>query len=183
MGKRSLAKQQEKIQILKDNWPNLLKLLHEHRYRPATPNMMRSYLRYMVKYTPHKKSDTEKKEELTKAEECLASGNELRKLYKYSYLRTRGLNKKQKALKKPASHSVVNFYESREWRALRYQVLKKYAAKCMCCGRLAPDVQLHVDHIKPRSLHPSLELDMDNLQILCKDCNLGKSNTDCKDWR
>ena len=47
----------------------------------------------------------------------------------------------------------------------------------------SPNVELHVDHIKPRSKHPELELDINNLQILCKDCNLGKSNTDSIDYR
>ena len=36
--------------------------------------------------------------------------------------------------------------------------------------------KMHVDHIKPRSKYPRLELDFDNLQVLCEDCNLGKSN-------
>jgi 5-methylcytosine-specific restriction endonuclease McrA len=28
-----------------------------------------------------------------------------------------------------------------------------------------------------------LELTLSNLQVLCEDCNLGKSNTDATDWR
>ena len=42
---------------------------------------------------------------------------------------------------------------------------------------------MHVDHIKPRSKFPDLELEFDNLQILCKACNLGKSNKDQTDFR
>jgi len=42
---------------------------------------------------------------------------------------------------------------------------------------------MHVDHIRPRSKSPSLELDPDNLQVLCKACNLGKSNLDDTDFR
>ena len=45
------------------------------------------------------------------------------------------------------------------------------------------DVRIVVDHIKPRSRFPGLELDPDNLQILCSDCNMGKSNDDCTDFR
>lgn len=73
------------------------------------------------------------------------------------------------------------FYESREWRELRYQIIKKYGRKCQAC--YAVNVRIHVDHIKPISLFPELKLDQDNLQILCADCNLGKSNKDCTDWR
>jgi hypothetical protein len=73
-----------------------------------------------------------------------------------------------------------NFYRSREWLELRYQTLARYGAKCQLCGS---DYKIHVDHIKPRSKFPHLSLDPDNLQILCEDCNLGKSNHSCEDWR
>jgi len=43
--------------------------------------------------------------------------------------------------------------------------------------------QIHVDHIKPRSKFPELELVFDNLQVLCDDCNIGKSNVDSTDFR
>ena len=76
------------------------------------------------------------------------------------------------------------FYDSREWRAVRYQALKKHGGRCQCCGASAAEgATLHVDHIKPRSLWPSLELALHNLQVLCRDCNLGKSNVDSTDWR
>ena len=42
---------------------------------------------------------------------------------------------------------------------------------------------LEVDHIKPRSTHPELALDFDNLQVLCHDCNQGKGNRDDFAWR
>lgn len=78
---------------------------------------------------------------------------------------------------KPKKQDSTSFYESREWRELRYRVLTKYGWKCMGCGRTRKDgVILHVDHIKPRSKYPELELDENNLQVLCADCNIGKSN-------
>ena len=84
---------------------------------------------------------------------------------------------------KRKKRSNETFYESREWRELRYEALKLHGRQCLCCGQKAPNVELHVDHIRPRSKFPSLELDINNLQILCKDCNLGKSNKDCIDYR
>lgn len=42
---------------------------------------------------------------------------------------------------------------------------------------------MHVDHIKPRSKYPALELVLSNLQVLCEDCNLGKLAHDETDWR
>jgi len=77
----------------------------------------------------------------------------------------------------------VEFYQTREWMAARYQVFKQHGALCACCGATRKTgAVLQVDHIKPRSLYPDLELDVTNLQILCRECNLGKGATE-KDWR
>jgi len=43
--------------------------------------------------------------------------------------------------------------------------------------------EMHVDHIKPVSLYPELKYDPDNLQVLCRDCNLEKSNKHETDYR
>jgi 5-methylcytosine-specific restriction endonuclease McrA len=75
----------------------------------------------------------------------------------------------------------TDFYRTREWAELRYKILVKYGRVCQCCG--ADKVVLHVDHIKPRSKYPQLELDINNLQVLCETCNVGKSNKDVTDWR
>jgi 5-methylcytosine-specific restriction endonuclease McrA len=76
------------------------------------------------------------------------------------------------------------FYESREWLELRYRVLRSSDGRCQLCGRNKHDnIRLHVDHIKPRSKYPRLQLREDNLQVLCNECNIGKSNTDETDWR
>jgi len=75
-------------------------------------------------------------------------------------------------------------YSSRVWKILRYQAFEKYGNRCQCCGGAPSDhLTMHVDHIKPRSTHPDLELDINNLQILCEDCNVGKINQWDTDWR
>lgn len=77
-----------------------------------------------------------------------------------------------------------DFYELRQWRNLRYDVLKERGARCECCGRTAQHgIIIHVDHIKPKSRFPHLALDINNLQVLCADCNLGKGARDDTDWR
>jgi hypothetical protein len=78
-------------------------------------------------------------------------------------------------------NGAVNFYETEEWRSLRVKVIKRYGKNCMKCGR--GDRQTHIDHIKPRSLFPELELDFNNLQVLCKVCNMKKSNKNTIDYR
>lgn len=76
------------------------------------------------------------------------------------------------------------FLDSFEWRQLRMVVLKKYGAKCQCCGATpAINAVINVDHIKPRKLFPELALDENNLQVLCGPCNHGKGNWDMTDWR
>lgn len=75
------------------------------------------------------------------------------------------------------------FLESFEWRQLRFQTLKKFGRKCQCCGATpSTGAVMNVDHIKPRRRFPELALDPDNLQVLCHECNHGKSN-DIADFR
>lgn len=61
--------------------------------------------------------------------------------------------------------------------SLRYEVLKRDEFRCVKCGRSPAThsgVQLHVDHIK--SWANGGETVLENLQCLCSECNLGKSN-------
>jgi 5-methylcytosine-specific restriction endonuclease McrA len=67
------------------------------------------------------------------------------------------------------------FYKTREWRELRWQVLKEEKPECAKCG--STKKPFHVDHIRPRSKFPHLELKRENMQVLCEDCNIGKSDS------
>lgn len=89
-----------------------------------------------------------------------------------------------KARNKSRKKVNADFYSSREWYNLRYRVIRKYGAKCMACGMSPKEhgIVIHVDHIKPRSKFPELELEFNNMQCLCMACNLGKSNKDQTDW-
>lgn len=72
-----------------------------------------------------------------------------------------------------------SFYRSSAWRKLRFSVLSESNGACGACGAKASEgARLHVDHIKPRSKYPELSLDPENLQILCEDCNIGKSDSE-----
>lgn len=64
-------------------------------------------------------------------------------------------------------------------KKLRFEVFKRDSFKCQYCGRSAPDVILHVDHILPVS--EGGEDDLINLVTSCRDCNLGKSNRKLSD--
>ncbi len=79
------------------------------------------------------------------------------------------------------------FYCSHKWRRLRVDALEANRQRygmlaCECCGMV--DVgSFHVDHIYPRSTHPDLALDPDNLQVLCDACNIGKGVAYSTNWR
>jgi 5-methylcytosine-specific restriction endonuclease McrA len=58
-----------------------------------------------------------------------------------------------------------------QWRRLRAEVLRRDQETCQICGQYAT----HVDHIVPRRLiSGNLADSMENLQALCKTCNLRK---------
>lgn len=56
----------------------------------------------------------------------------------------------------------------------RFAVLTRDRFTCRYCGRSAPAVVLHVDHVHPRSRGGSD--DIDNLVSACSECNLSKSS-------
>lgn len=56
---------------------------------------------------------------------------------------------------------------------VRYEVLARDDFACQYCGAIAPQVQLHVDHIVARALGGSDK--PENLVTACSACNLGKS--------
>jgi hypothetical protein len=72
-----------------------------------------------------------------------------------------------------------SFYDRPEWKRMRERVITTHGTFCRHCNR-EPDnpSDIHIDHIKPRSIYPELSFSFGNLQPLCADCNLGKGATD-----
>ena len=68
-----------------------------------------------------------------------------------------------------------------EWKSLRKKVLFAFGKRCMKCNKLFNSP--HVDHIKPRSKYEHLQLEITNLQVLCKKCNQDKSDLNSTDYR
>lgn len=88
---------------------------------------------------------------------------------------------------KIAPETADRFYRSYQWRKLRVGALEANRTRygmlaCECCGMIDA-AHFHVDHIYPRSTHPDLALDPDNLQVLCDDCNIGKGTKFTTNWR
>ena len=79
-------------------------------------------------------------------------------------------SKKQKSTKKKESTSWSRYIS----KSVRVTVLNRDNFKCVFCGRNSQQIELHIDHIIPFSKGGSN--DISNLQTLCVDCNLGKSD-------
>ncbi len=57
-------------------------------------------------------------------------------------------------------------------RRTRFEVFKRDSFKCQYCGKAAPEVVLHLDHINPVS--QGGDNDLTNLITSCAACNMGK---------
>lgn len=67
--------------------------------------------------------------------------------------------------------------KSRELRrgistSMRYKVLQRDSFKCVLCGHDASETILTIDHIRP-VLHGGTNT-IENLRVLCRECNTGK---------
>jgi len=56
----------------------------------------------------------------------------------------------------------------------RFEFMKKFNFTCQYCGRKAPEVVFHVDHIYPVS--KGGDDNVKNLTLACDECNLGKGS-------
>jgi 5-methylcytosine-specific restriction endonuclease McrA len=74
----------------------------------------------------------------------------------------------------PADYQVAPPISAR----LRFRILVRDRFTCRYCGGKAPEVRVHVDHVKPRSQGGTN--DPSNLVTSCKPCNEGKS--DIEHW-
>jgi 5-methylcytosine-specific restriction endonuclease McrA len=92
---------------------------------------------------------------------------------------------KRAARAEPSEKRIRSWYNSWEWKKVRYNfLLKNKERKCACCGATAAQGErIVVDHIKPVRKFWHLRADPENLELLCDSCNRGKSSHDTTDWR
>lgn len=84
--------------------------------------------------------------------------------------------------KKVTASRALDFYQSQEWKRLRYAILLARGRQCECCGAKPPQAVIVVDHIQSVRKRWDLRLEAENLQVLCDDCNKGK-RADTMDFR
>lgn len=76
-------------------------------------------------------------------------------------------------------------FQSREGRKIRDKVLAKqgYCERCYSLKGEKNIFKLEVHHVKPWSKFPELAYDLDNLDVLCADCNKKIGNTGKIDYK
>lgn len=61
----------------------------------------------------------------------------------------------------------------------RFEILKRDGFRCRYCGRRAPHVELHIDHVDAKA-NGGADANS-NLVAACVDCNVGKGRADLDD--
>jgi 5-methylcytosine-specific restriction endonuclease McrA len=85
----------------------------------------------------------------------------------YSYMRERRRHSSLAANQRQAERAKMT-------SSMRVDVLRRDGYRCRFCGATSKVANLEIDHIEPVS-HGG-KTTVDNLQVLCSDCNRGKSN-------
>lgn len=87
-------------------------------------------------------------------------------------------------IKRKLAANNDEFLQSKAWKRLHLQAVQKHGRRCQWCGA-SPETGavLNVDHVLPRRLFPDLALRLDNLHVLCGDCNEGKDHWCMCDFR
>ena len=80
-------------------------------------------------------------------------------------------------IRKKQIEEAKRFYASPEWQHLRQKIINSHKNICKNCGKTITEKNdITIDHILPRSKFPENELEMSNMQILCRSCNSSKGN-------
>lgn len=61
-----------------------------------------------------------------------------------------------------------------QYLRFRFKIFARDNFTCQYCGRKAPDIELQIDHIFPKS--KGGKKTMENSKTICKECNLGKGD-------
>lgn len=71
-----------------------------------------------------------------------------------------------------------SFYKTVAWKEARIQCFTRDSWKCVRCGWEGLIYELTCDHIIPRSIEKDKQLELSNLQTLCRTCHNHKTSDD-----
>lgn len=106
-------------------------------------------------------------------------------LQKYEYGKQCSCYFKNKKIQNAIKGIEDSFYNTPAWRTLRKIKLIEYNGACQRClvkYGIINTKNPEGHHLKPRSKYPELELEPDNIVILCKTCNLQLGDSGITDW-
>jgi|SRR3990167_6301904 len=66
------------------------------------------------------------------------------------------------------------YWKGGKWKYIKRLVLIRDNFTCQICGMREDEIMV-VDHIKPKSVFPELELESSNLIVLCPNCHARKT--------
>lgn len=92
--------------------------------------------------------------------------------YKNKYLKDEKFREKQ--ILRVNKYNLLRKPSTRRLK-LRFQILARDNFTCQYCGRKAPEVILHVDHVFPKSKGGLNRAE--NYRTACLECNLGKGDS------
>lgn len=71
-----------------------------------------------------------------------------------------------------AREFAKDFYQSKEWQAVRTTVIANAYGICQRCKNKPGKIVHHIIHLTERNINnPSITLGLNNLMYLCKDCH------------
>lgn len=76
--------------------------------------------------------------------------------------------------KKSEKYSTYLENRKKQYLRFRFKLLEQFNFKCFYCGRSAPNVELQIDHVHPRSRGGKTK--KENFVVACVECNLGKGD-------
>lgn len=74
------------------------------------------------------------------------------------------------------------FRDSPEGLAWKQEQIKQYGHRCPECSKVINGRNANIDHKYPRRLYPWLAWEVENLWVMCRDCNKAKGHLEWDEY-
>ena len=89
--------------------------------------------------------------------------------------------RRRKKAKNNYKHKNKSLYNSAVWKRLTSYIYEREKGLCQRCGKFVFGKQAHNHHIIPVAVDPTLELEPDNIRLLCPECHIIEEHEDKQD--